>query len=95
MNHTHTYIDPETGVEVKVYPPQPMPAKKSRPYVSMKERDQKILQSHLKQAFCMNAYDAAVTFGMQREEAESVTETTTGFESALRRERANFNRRKA
>lgn len=95
MNPVKTYIDPELGVEVKVYPPQDKPVKKSRPFVSMKERDQKNLQSHLKQAFSMNAYDAAVTFGMQREEAVSDSETTSEFEVALRRERERFNRRNA
>lgn len=93
--HVSTYFDHELNCEVKVYAPQEPKKRNRKTYVPMKERDAKRLENHMRQAMCMNAYDAATNFGMQREEAVERVETTSDFEAALRRERAKYNRRKA
>lgn len=92
MEPVHTYFDSELNCEVKVYPPQESRTRRTRRYIPMKVRDERRRQSSLKQMNCLNAYDAAVSFGMQREEAP---ETSNEFEVALRKERARFNRRHA
>ncbi|MCR9484016.1 hypothetical protein [Vibrio alginolyticus] len=95
MQPITSYFDKDLNFEVKVYPSSEPKRKRKGAYVTMKERSERRLSQSLSQAMKMNAYDAAVTFGMQREEAVSDSKTASDFEVALRRERAKYNRRKA
>lgn len=89
MKHASTYIDQETGIEVKVFAPQEK--KRNKP----KKSKPRVIQQSMLEG--LNAYDAAVQFDVLHIEAETPTVEleTVGDQYAreLRIARDKFNRR--
>ncbi|GAL22991.1 hypothetical protein JCM19235_1292 [Vibrio maritimus] len=95
MQPISSYFDHALQCMVNVYPSQDAPRRKSRNYTPIKERDEQRRERSARQTRHMNAYDAAVCYGVTQDEAESVPSVMTEFEATLRQERARYNRRKA